>query len=199
MGDAPYTLPAVETKPAPTAELEQATRRETVGESAIIVPVNVPVGVNRLRDRMDPSAADGVPAHVTLIYPFMPPSELKDDVRRRIEDIIAAEPSFPFVLGAVRRWPDVVYLEPDPDAPFRRLTEALAAAFPEYPPYGGVHVSVVPHMTVAADVPDDYYAAAEHALPQYLPIRDVAHEAWLIGHTPEQPWNTLWRLPLGRR
>ena len=189
----------METKPAPTAELEHPTRRETVGESAIIVPVTVPVGVNRLRERMDPSAADGVPAHITLIYPFMPPSELKDDVRRRVEDIIAAEPSFPFVLGAVRRWPDVVYLEPEPDEPFRRLTEALAAAFPDYPPYGGVHVTVVPHMTVAADAPDDYYAAAEHALPQYLPIRDVAREAWLIGHTPEQPWNTLWRLPLGRR
>ena len=63
---------------------------EANGESAIIVPVTVPVAVNRLRDRMDPSAAQGVPAHVTLIYPFMPPDGLKDDVRRRIEQIIAA-------------------------------------------------------------------------------------------------------------
>src|SRR3954470_23016475 len=132
MGDAPYTLRAVETKPAPTAELEQPTRRETVGESAIIVPVNVPVGVNRLRERMDPAAADGVPAHITLIYPFMPPSELKDDVRRRVEQIIAAEPTFPLVLASVRRWPQVVWLEPDPEEPFRRLTMALAAAFPDY-------------------------------------------------------------------
>jgi 2'-5' RNA ligase len=189
----------VETKPEAPVESEQPTRRETVGESAIIVPVNVPVGVNRLRERMDPSAADGVPAHVTLIYPFMRPSELKDDVRRTIEDIISAEPSFPFVLAAVRRFPDVVWLEPEPDEPFRRITKALAAAFPDYPPYEGVYADVIPHMTVAADVPDDYYAAAEHALPQYLPIRDVAREAWLIGHTPEQPWHTLWRLPLGPR
>src|SRR3954462_5457981 len=126
MGDAPYTLRAVETKPAPTAELEQPTRRETVGESAIIVPVNVPVGVNRLRERMDPAAADGAPAHITLVYPFIPPSELNGDGPRRLEATIEADPSFPFVLGPVRRWPDVVYLEPDPDAPFRRLTEALA-------------------------------------------------------------------------
>ena len=127
----------VDTKPDAKVEIGPATRRETVGESAIIVPVNVPVGVNRLRERMDPSAADGVPAHITLIYPFMPPSELKDDVRRRIEEIIAAEPAFPFVLGAVRRWPDVVYLEPAPEEPFRRLTAALARAFPDYPPYEG--------------------------------------------------------------
>jgi 2'-5' RNA ligase len=175
----------------------ETTRRETVGESAIIVPVNVPVGINRLRERMDPSAADGVPAHITLIYPFMPPSELKDDVRRRVEEIVAAEPSFTFVLGEVRRWPTVVYLAPEPDVPFRRLTQALAAAFPAYPPYEGVHEEVIPHLTVAADVPDDYYAAAEHALPAFLPVRDVAREAWLIGHTPELSWHTLWRLPFG--
>ena len=172
---------------------------EGTGESAIIVPVTVPVAVNRLRDRMDPSAAQGVPAHVTLIYPFMPPDGLKDDVRRRIEQIIAAEPAFPFQLTSVRRWPNVVYLAPDPAEPFRRLTSTLAQAFPEYPPYEGAHQDVVPHLTVAQDVPDDYYAAAEHALAAMLPIRDVAREAWLIGHTPDQPWHTLWRLPLGTR
>jgi 2'-5' RNA ligase len=168
------------------------------GESAIIVPVHVPVAVNRLRDRMDPSAAQGVPAHVTLIYPFMPAEMLNDAVRRRVEQILAREPAFPFTLGEVRRWPNVVYLVPDPAEPFRRLTGALAEEFPEYPPYEGVHPDVVPHLTVAQDVPDDYYAAAEHALPGLLPIRDVAREAWLIGHTPDQPWHTLWRLPFGK-
>src|SRR3954447_11364260 len=112
MDGARYTLPSVETKPEGSVDSGQATRRETVGESAIIVPITVPVGVNRLRERMDPSAADGVPAHVTLIYPFMPPSELKDDVRRRVEAIVSSESAFPLVLSAVRRWPNVVYLEP---------------------------------------------------------------------------------------
>lgn len=165
------------------------------GESAIIVPVQVPVPVNLLRNRMDPSAAQGVPAHVTLIYPFMAPALLKDDVRRQVEQIIAAEQAFPFVLASVQRWPNVVYLAPEPAEPFRRLTNALTQAFPDYPPYSGVHQNVVPHLTVAQDVPEDYYAAAEHALPGMLPIRDVAREAWLIGHTPDQPWHTLWRLP----
>lgn len=186
----------METKPTAYRDA-RASRRETIGESAIIVPINVPVAVNRLRERMDPSAADGVPAHVTLIYPFMPPSELKDDVRRRVEEIVAAEPAFPLVLASIARFPNVVYLEPDPVEPFRRLTRALAAAFPDFPPYEGVYDEIVPHMTVAADVPDDYLDAAAHALPATLPIRDMAREAWLIGHTPAQSWHTLWRLPLG--
>jgi len=167
------------------------------GESAIIVPVNVPVAVNLLRNRMDPSAAQGVPAHVTLIYPFMPPDQLNDDVRRKVEQIVAAEMAFPLSLASVQRWPNVVYLAPDPSEPFRRLTGVLAAAFPDYPPYRGAHDVVIPHVTIAQDVREDYYAAAEHALPGMLPIRDVVREAWLIGHTPEQPWHTLWRLPLG--
>jgi hypothetical protein len=53
-------------------------------------------------------------------------------------------------------------------------------------------------MTIATEVPDDYLAAAEHALPALLPVRDIVREAWLIGHTPDQPWHTLWRLPFGK-
>jgi 2'-5' RNA ligase len=168
------------------------------GESAIIVPVSVPIALARLRDRMDPSAAQGVPAHVTLLYPFMPIDALTPNVRGTIERIVAARPAFRVEFNAVARWPNVVYLPPQPAEPFRRLTLALAAAFPDYPPYQGAHPEIVPHLTVAQDVPDDYYAAAEHALPALLPIRDVARDAWLVGHTPDQPWHTLWRLPLGR-
>jgi 2'-5' RNA ligase len=167
------------------------------GESAIIVPVQVPIALARLRDRMDPSAAQGVPAHVTLLYPFMPPAALTNQVRATVERIIAAQPSFPFTLTSVVRWPNVVHLAPEPAEPFRALIGALAEAYPDYPPYGGAHAEVIPHVTIAQDVPEDYYAAAEHALPAMLPIRDVAREAWLIGHTPEQPWHTLWRLPFG--
>ena len=109
---------------------------------------------------------------------------------------VAAEAAFPLVLQRVRRWPNVVWLEPEPAEPFRRLIAALTSAFPEYPPYGGLHDEVIPHVTVAADQPEDFAAAAAHALPPMLPIRDFVREAWLIGHTPDRPWHTLWRLPL---
>lgn len=167
------------------------------GESAIIVPIAVPATVAQLRARMDPSAADGVPAHVTLLYPFMPVSGLDDAVRRAISRIIATEPTFTVRFNRVARFSNVVYLPPEPADPFRRLTAAIATQFPDYPPYGGAYETVVPHLTVAQDVPDDFYAAAEHALPAALPIKHIVREAWLIGHVPEQPWHTLWRLPLG--
>lgn len=167
-----------------------------LGEGAIIVPVELPVAVRRLRERMDPSAAQGVPAHVTLLFPFMPPDELTDEDRRRLADIVARERAFPFTLGHIGRWPEVVYLVPEPDEPFRRLVEALIAAFPDYPPYGGAHAEVVPHVTIAQDPRQEYLAAAEHALPAMLPVRDVAREALLIGHPPARPWQTHLHLPL---
>jgi 2'-5' RNA ligase len=146
---------------------------------------------------MDPSAAAGIPAHVTLLYPFMPVDALDVDVRIALRSIVAAEPSFAVSFTAVARFPNVVYLPPEPADPFRRVTAAIAAQFPDYPPYEGAYETVVPHMTVAQDVPDDFYAAAEHALPAALPVKQIVREAWLIGHRPEQPWHTLWRLPLG--
>jgi 2'-5' RNA ligase len=167
------------------------------GESAIIVPIAVPKAIHRLRERMDPSAAQGIPAHVTLIYPFMPVDALDVDVRIKLRRIIEREPSFTVRFHQVSRFPNVVYLAPDPPEPFRRLTAALAQEFPDYPPYDGVYDEVIPHLTVAQDVAADYYAAAEHALPAALPVQDIVREAWLIGHRPEQPWHTLWRLPFG--
>lgn len=143
---------------------------------------------------MDPFAVLGVPAHITLLYPFVAPEQLDESVRSVVAGIVASEPSFPFTLTEARRWPDVVYLAPEPDEPFRRLTTALVEAFPEYPPYGRPEAEVVPHLTVAQAAPESYLLAAQHALPPLLPIRDVAREAWLMVKSGGR-WRTLWRLP----
>lgn len=172
-----------------------ATRRDEA-ESAVVVPVELPVAVRRLRDRMDPLAAVGVPAHVTLLYPFLPPDGLDDSARQTVERIVAAQARFTFALTRMGRWPDVVYLAPEPEEPFQRLIAALSNAFPEYPPYRGAHPDVVPHVTIAQDPRPEYLAAAEHALPALLPIRAVAREVWLIAHVGEHPWAVHSRMPL---
>ena len=54
-----------------------------IGQTAIIVPVGAaePI-VGRWRTRFDPAAAAGVPAHVTIIYPFLPGHDIDDNVVR---------------------------------------------------------------------------------------------------------------------
>jgi 2'-5' RNA ligase len=96
---------------------------------------------------------------VTVLSPFLDPGRLDRAVFARLAGIAAAEPAFEVVFMAVRRWspseqgPGVVWLQPDPAAPFERLTRAVWAAFPEYPPYGRDDGDLEPHLTIAIDDP----------------------------------------------
>ena len=43
----------------------------------------------------------------------------------------------------------MIYLAPEPDEPFRRLTLAIWNGWPQTPPYGGRYSEIIPHLTVA--------------------------------------------------
>lgn len=105
--------------------------------------------VATLRSRFDPSSALGVPAHVTVLHPFMPPAQVTPGVLARAAAALLGLEPFHFLLARVQRFPGVLYLAPEPAAPFVALTEALVRAFPAFPPFGGVHERIVPHLTVA--------------------------------------------------
>ncbi|MBT2336971.1 2'-5' RNA ligase family protein [Variovorax paradoxus] len=113
-----------------------------------------------LRRRYDPTVALGVPAHITVLVPFMDPSLITRAVLDRAQRVLERTTSFSFSLGKVGRFPETAYLAPEPAAPFIGMTLALAAAFPEFPPYGGEHTGVVPHLSVAHGSALDADAAA---------------------------------------
>ena len=59
---------------------------------------------------------------------------------------------FDFTSATAIRFPEnsrVLYLRPEPDAPFRAMTRVLVEAFPEHPPYRGKYPDPIPHATVA--------------------------------------------------
>jgi 2'-5' RNA ligase len=101
------------------------------------------------RDRYDPSARRNVPAHVTVLYPFMAPERIDADVLARLRDIAHAVPAFDYRLCETRRFPVALYLEPKPDVHYAALTDGIWRAFPDYPPFEGKFDTVVPHVTVA--------------------------------------------------
>ncbi|WP_260474783.1 2'-5' RNA ligase family protein [Streptomyces sp. WAC 05379] len=68
------------------------------------------------------------------------------------------------------RFPGVLYLAPEPDTHFRRLTEAITARWPEHPPFGGQFDDVVPHLTVAQGQDEAVVEKAEADLLTGLPI-----------------------------
>jgi 2'-5' RNA ligase len=141
-----------------------------MAESAFAV--NVPEAeryVGALRDRFDPTAKLGVPAHITLLYPFMSPEQITKTVLNRVRLALSSAVGFRFCLVKTGRFAGALYLAPEPAAPFIALTEKLIQQFPDYLPYGGRHESIVPHLTVAqAGEPE--HSVAEMELARILPI-----------------------------
>ena len=45
--------------------------------------------VKPFREKYDPSAAVGVPAHITLLYPFKPPAEINETVLDNLNQCFA--------------------------------------------------------------------------------------------------------------
>ncbi|MBD3367197.1 MAG: hypothetical protein GF405_03345 [Candidatus Eisenbacteria bacterium] len=105
--------------------------------------------VQPYRERHDPVAALGMPAHVTVFYPFFEPDEIDGEVLAALERIAQDHDAFSFSLTGVERFPGVLFMTPEPREPFERLSQATATAFPTLSMYEGEHRTFVPHLTVA--------------------------------------------------
>ncbi len=139
-----------------------------------------------------------MPAHVTLLYPFVDWEELDPSVGRRIASVAARHAAFDYTMTGPQRWPDTIYVAVEPADPFVRLQADLAATFPDYPIYGEAgDFEFTPHITVAegpsVDDPETVGDAGWAALPV------VARAAWLdVIATDGRGWDLIWRVRLGR-
>ena len=84
---------------------------------AILVPA-AELLVRDYRVRHDTSASEGMPAHVTIIWPFMHPDDLTDQTIGRIRDLLARSEPIAFSLGDIGQFNgQVLYLRPEPGGP----------------------------------------------------------------------------------
>ena len=93
--------------------------------------------------------AKGIPAHITLCYPFIPPQQVDDRSTERLTALLRGTAPFPFRFTRTNRFPAALWLAPEPCEPFRDLTETLCLGFPSVRPYGGQFDRVIPHLTIA--------------------------------------------------
>jgi 2'-5' RNA ligase len=138
---------------------------------------------------------------VTVLYPFLPSERLDPDVRRRVAAIAGSVEPFEVTFRRVRRFDDgVVWIEPEPAEPFRRLTAGVAAAWPDHPPYGGLFDDVIPHLTVV-EAGDDTppLQSIEASTARQLPFTARADRLELWRQDPAGRWRPHWRLSLGSR
>jgi 2'-5' RNA ligase len=153
----------------------------------IAVPQAEPA-VGALRSRYDDADATGIPAHITLLFPF-------GDREDGLAEVFARYEPFEFALTEVRRWPGALWLAPEPAEPFVELTRAIVERYPEYPPYEGAHAQVIPHLTVAhrRQAPPDVDAE----LRRYLPIAARATEVVQLEEHEPVRWRERRRFRLG--
>ena len=126
----------------------------------------------RFRELLDSSAAEGVPAHITVLYPFLPADAIDSQVLSDLERL----------FGVVSR--------------FNALIRTTCAAYPSLKPYGGQHDEVIPHLTVGDRAALDDLRAAEESIRPWLPIAAHADAVTLMAEQSNGRWATVARFTL---
>jgi hypothetical protein len=169
-------------------------------ETAIVIPVE---GAEPL---LSAAAAEvgferpsGMPAHVTLLYPFVDAQGLVVDHAREAQRALSIVHPFDCSFSSIGRFDDppvAIYLEPDPAGQFTAMIVALMSAFPEFPPYGGAIDEVVPHLTLVETADRAVWRAAEAWVTPELPIGTPVQRFSIYKQTTAG-WNEAFTLPLG--
>lgn len=105
--------------------------------------------VSSWRLRHDPSALAGMPAHITLVYPFKPYEEIDAAVEADLARLFAQGHALDIAFHHTRRFPGVLWLAPERPEPIAAIVRGLGLVFPGHLPYGGAFPDTVPHLTVA--------------------------------------------------
>lgn len=182
--------------PAPGPAAPRAAGRPSA--LAVEVPEAEPLvaGVRAVRD---PGAAEGMPAHVTVLYPFLDPGDV-DAGLPRLRALLARVPAFDVAFTRVDHVPGVLWLHPEPDAPFRALTATLAAAYPQHPPYRGRYADPQPHLSIARrlrpEQVDSALAEVRAAVDPGLPLRCAVRAVTLFVRDDAGQWRRREVLPL---
>ena len=171
------------------------------GRSAIVVPIALPAPLESIRRHHVDNARLGVPAHVTLLFPFVPTGSMQASDLERASAAISPTRGFDLAFRDVSSFDPVptkegvVWLVPEPPAPFIEMTKALATEFPDYLPYGGIHDTIIPHLTLA-NVDVDLRELIPAARRE-LPFQRRVDAAVLLVEDDAGRWRIAVQLPLG--
>jgi hypothetical protein len=173
---------------------------EVEEKSAIVIPFpEVDDVVDVWRKLLDPSQVRGIPAHVTVLFPFVQPADISVNTLTVLEDYFSKISKFNVAFDTTEWFEDrVVYLQPKPGQRFRTMTRQLLEVFPSCLPYGGKFAETIPHLTLGDGAPLESLKDAEGAVRANLPIETGAKEAWLMtGGMGPSSWSLGRRFPFG--
>jgi 2'-5' RNA ligase len=165
-------------------------------QTAIIVPVGAIDVLQERRLQEVPRGERGMPAHVTVLYPFLEPSAVDARVVERLRSVFGAFGTIEATFATVARFGPIVYLEPEPGDSFSALTRAVWSVWPQCPPYEGRYPEPIPHATIARVDADGDRLRLESELVGHLPIRERLSRVELYA-SGDAGWQRLHEFTLG--
>jgi 2'-5' RNA ligase len=162
--------------------------------------------IGELRRRHTPGGARGMPSHVTVLAPFVPPDEIDDQVADAVGSAVASSRAFKLRLTGFERFDTgVLYLTMAPVEPVRQLILSVCRSFPDLTPYETIAPDdAIPHCTVATgeEFPSGpteqdlaVFSKAEQQVREALPITCMVDRVSLMVDTPDG-WSVLRDFPL---
>ncbi|MFD1575517.1 2'-5' RNA ligase family protein [Agromyces cerinus subsp. nitratus] len=170
-------------------------------ESAIVVEISeFDEVLDDHRKALDPSREWGMPAHLTMLYPFVRPADVNHTTLSRLEAVATKVSPFDAVFDDFGWFADqVVWLAPSQPEKFEHLIRQVVDAFPECSPYGGAHDDVIPHVTIGDGGDVELMRAAASAIRPRLPLTTrVASLSLMAGSREPGSWQVVERVRLGR-
>jgi len=169
----------------------------------IIPPLDIQAFAAPLRERFAESTFPLVPAHLTLMYPFVEMMKVPD-AKAILREHCSTIPPFEIVLDRYNHFPRALFLEPSDPDPIIHLYRCIAAGFPDCIAYGGEFGDDLhPHLTIAELAKDD--DPGQLPLPAIPPLRFLVDRIYLYAGIAEDdrsgpiPFIPLSIIPLGDR
>jgi 2'-5' RNA ligase len=166
------------------------------GQTGLVIPVQAADALlAAVGTRYPGTVREGVPAHVSLLYPFVAAAELDERVSGALGELVAEQAPMPVQLAECYHREGFVALRPDPIDGLRELISKTHRRWPDVVPYEGAYRDVEPHVTVALRCSEETAVTIEREVTARLPLSAELREAWLVAF--EGQWLVRGRFEFG--
>jgi hypothetical protein len=168
----------------------------TQGQTGLVIPVpGADALLGSVGARYPGTVRAGLPAHVSLLYPFVVVAELDERVTTALHELFVEQVSIPVDFVECYRRGGFVALRPDPSDGLTELLSKTHRRWPDVVPYAGVYRDLEPHLTVAMGCSEQMAMRIEQEVTAELPICAELREAWLLAF--EGQWKLRDRFEFG--
>jgi hypothetical protein len=120
----------------------------TEGRTGLVIPVPAADALLEMVEARHPgSVRQGVPAHVSLLYPFLGMTELDERDTEVLRELFIQQEPMRVGFGECYRRGGFVALRPDSIEGLSDLRDKIRRRWPEVVPYEGIYGDVEPHLS----------------------------------------------------